>query len=170
MGNIGKNPVKRLRGFDCNILYYDACRLTPELERSMEITYQSLEELAKKSEVISLHVPLTPETNHMIDARLFAMMRKSTVLVNTARGGVVDEEALIEALRNGTIAGAGLDVFTREPIDPNNPLLSMDNVVVSPHVAGSTLNTMPVRAKHIAKNLDAFLHGKEIAKADIVVG
>ncbi len=169
MGNIGKNLVKLLRGFDCNILYHDLCRLTPEVERSLGVTYKTLEELVSSSEVISLHVPLTPETKKMIDARLLAMMGRSTILVNTARGGVVDEQALIEALQKGTIAGAGLDVFTQEPIDPNNPLLTMDNVVVSPHVAGSTLNTMPVRATHIKKNLDAFLRGGEIAAADIVV-
>ena len=170
MGNIGKNLVKLLEGFDCKIFYYDVCRLTPEIERSLGITYKSLEELAKNSEVISLHIPLTPETKNMINANIFAMMSPNTILVNTARGGVVDEQALIEALRKGTIAGAGLDVFTMEPIDPDNPLLTMENVAVSPHVAGSTLNTMPVRAKHIAKNLDAFLNGREIAKADIVVG
>lgn len=170
MGNIGKNLVKLLKGFDCKNFYYDVCRLTPEFERSLGITYKSLEELVKNSEVISLHIPLTPETKNMINANIFAMMSRNTILVNTARGGVVDEQALIEALQKGTIAGAGLDVFTMEPIDPNNPLLAMDNVVVSPHVAGSTLNTMPVRAKHIAKNLDAFLNGREIAKADIVVG
>jgi len=170
MGNIGKNLVKLLKGFDCKIYYFDVCRLTPEVERSLGITYKSLEELAKNSEVISLHIPLTPETKNMINANIFAMMSRNTILVNTARGGVVEEQALIEALQKGTIAGAGLDVFTMEPIDPNNPLLTMENVVVSPHVAGSTLNTMPVRAKHIAKNLAAFLNGREVAKADIVVG
>lgn len=169
MGNIGKNLVKLLKGFDCKVFYYDVCRLSTEVERSLGIIYKSLEELVKNSEVISLHIPLTPETKNMINANIFAMMSRNTILVNTARGGVVDEQALVEALQKGTIAGAGLDVFTIEPIDPNNPLLTMDNVVVSPHVAGSTLNTMPVRAKHIAKNLNAFLNGREIAKADIVV-
>ena len=120
MGNIGKNLVKLLKGFDCTILYYDLCRLAPELERSLGITYKSLEELVKNSEVISLHVPLTPETEKMINARLFAMMGRNTILVNTARGGVIDEQVLIEALQKGTIAGAGLDVFTMEPIDPKN--------------------------------------------------
>lgn len=170
MGNIGKNLVKLLKGFGCNIFYYDAFRQAPEVERILGISYKSLGELVKNSEVISLHVPLTPETKNMINSDIFRMMNRNTILVNTARGGVVDEKALIEALQQGNIAGAGLDVFAMEPINPDNPLLTMENVVVSPHVAGSTLNTMPFRVKHIAKNLEAFLNGREIAKADIIVG
>ncbi len=88
----------------------------------------------------------------------------------TSRGGLVDEKALINALQQGMIAGAGLDVFATEPIDPNSPLLTISNVVLSPHVAGSTLNNMPDRTKHIARNLNAFITGSEISKADIIVG
>ncbi len=170
MGNIGKNLAKLLKGFDCKIFYYDVYRPSPEVERTLGITFTSLEGLLKNSEVISLHIPLTPETKNMINTDTLAMMDRNAILINTARGGLVDEKALVEALQKGTIAGAGLDVFEMEPIDPNSPLLTMDNVVLSPHVAGTTVNNMPARVMHIAKNLDAFLKGKEIAKTDIVVG
>jgi len=169
MGNIGKNLTKLLKGFECKVFYYDVVRASPELERTLNITYTSLKELLQNSEVVSLHVPLTPETKNMINAETLAMMDRNAVLVNTARGGLVDEKALIEALQKGTIAGAGLDAFTVEPLDPNSPLLAMDNVVLSPHVAGSTLNNMPARTMHIAKNLNAFLNGGEIAQSDIVI-
>ena len=170
MGNIGKNLVKLLKGFECNLFYYDVQRPSPEMERTLGITYKPLEELLKSCEIISLHAPLTPETTHMMNAKTLAMMDKNAILVNTARGELIDEKALVEALQNGTIAGAGLDVFAPEPLDPNSPLLAMDNVILSPHIAGSTLNNMSSRAMRIAKNLDAFINGRGIAKTDIVVG
>lgn len=170
MGNIGKNLVKLLRGFECRILYFDVQRLATELETALGVTYRPFEELLRESEVVTLHAPATPETARMINARTLAMMNSGAILVNTARGELVDEAALVEALRTGVIAGAGLDVFEPEPIDPNSPLLTMDNVILTPHIAGSTLNNMSSRAIRIAKNLDAFLHGGEVAKTDIVVG
>jgi D-3-phosphoglycerate dehydrogenase len=170
MGNIGKNLAKLLKGFECRVLYYDVNRPTSEVERSLDISYTAIEELLKNSDVVSLNLPLTAKTKNMINAETFSIMKRTAIIVNTARGGIIDEKALIEALQTGTIAGAGLDVFAMEPADPNSPLFKMDNVVVSPHVAGSTLNTVPVRAKTIAKNLDAFLKGKEVTKTDIIVG
>jgi len=170
MGNIGKNLVALLKGFACRILYYDVVRLPPEMEMTLGIIYRSLEELLRQSEVVSLHVPATPETEYMINAATLAMMDRGAILINTARGELIDEAALVEALQKGIIAGAGLDVFAQEPIDPGSPLLKLDNVILSPHVAGSTLNNMSARAVRIAKNLEAFLAGGEIAKTDIVVG
>ena len=170
MGNIGKNLVKLLKGFECPVLYYDVLRPAPETEQTLGISYRPLEALLGECEILSLHAPLTPETTHMINARTLTMMDKNAILVNTARGELIDEKALIEALRSGAIAGAGLDVFATEPLDPDSPLRAMDNVILSPHIAGSTLNNMFSRAIRIKKNLDAFLTGGEIAKADIVVG
>jgi phosphoglycerate dehydrogenase-like enzyme len=170
MGNIGRNFAKLLKGFECKVYYYDVCRPSPAVESALGITYSSLGELLKNSEVISLHIPLTPETENMINRETLAMMNKNAILVNTARGGLIDEKALVEALQKETIAGAGLDVFEMEPVDPRSPLLAMDNVVLSPHLAGSTINNLPVRAKHIARNLDAFLCGGEIAQSDRIVG
>jgi len=170
MGNIGKNLAKLLKGFECRVLYFDVLRPSPETEQALGITYSPLEKLFRSSEIISLHAPLTPETTHMINAKTLGMMEKGTILVNTARGGLIDEKALIDALRSGAIAGAGLDVFETEPLATDSPLLIMDNVILSPHIAGSTLNNMSSRAIRIAKNLDAFINGGEIAKTDIVVG
>jgi D-3-phosphoglycerate dehydrogenase len=170
MGNIGKNLVKLLKGFECRILYYDVQRQSSEVETALGIIYKAFEELLEESDVVTLHAPATPETTHMINARTLAMMDRGAILINTARGELVDEAALVDALRKSIIAGAGLDVFAQEPMDPNSPLLSMDNVILSPHVAGTTLNNMASRAIRIAKNLDAFIHGREVAKTDIVVG
>ncbi len=170
MGNIGKNLLKLLKGFECRILYYDVQRLAPEMEAALGITYRPFEELLRESEVVTLHAPATPETARMINARTLALMNSGAILINTARGELIDEGALVEALQKGVIAGAGLDVFEPEPIEPDSPLLTMDNVILTPHIAGSTLNNMSSRAIRIAKNLDAFLHGGEVAKADIVVG
>jgi len=169
MGNIGKNLVRLLKGFECRVLYYDVQRLSPEREAALGIAYCSLEELLRSSEVVSLHAPATPETAGMINAGTLAMMDRNAILINTARGELIDEGALVEALKNGMIAGAGLDVFATEPLAPDSPLRSLDNVILSPHVAGTTLNNMSARAMRIAKNLDAFINGGEIAPTDIVV-
>lgn len=170
MGNIGKNLVKLLTGFECKILYYDVQRQSPAMEAALGIIYKPFEELLRESEVVSLHAPALPETLHMINAKTLAMMDRNAILINTARGELVDEAALVEALQKGIIAGAGLDVFEQEPINPNSPLLCMDNVILSPHVAGTTLNNMSSRAIRIAKNLGAFINGGEVAKTDIVIG
>jgi D-3-phosphoglycerate dehydrogenase len=140
------------------------------METALGITYKPFEELLRESEVVSLHAPATPETAKMINAKTLAMMDRGAILINTARGELVDEAALAEALQKGIIAGAGLDVFAEEPMDPNSPLLNMDNVILSPHVAGTTLNNMSSRAIRIAKNLEAFINGGEVAKTDIVIG
>lgn len=169
MGNIGKNLAKLLGGFDCNLFYYDVLRPPRHVEMSLGIKYKPFEELLQSCEILTLHAPLTSETTHMINARTLALMNKNTILINTSRGGLIDEKALIEALSTGSIAGAGLDVYETEPLDPNSPLLSMYNVTLSPHVAGSTLNNMSIRAMRIAKNLEAFINGGEIDKEDIVV-
>lgn len=169
IGNIGKNLAKLLRGFECNVHYYDVFRLPEDIEDTLGINYRKFDVLLRTSDIVSLHVPLTAETTNMINAKTIAMMSRSAILVNTARGGLVDGNALIEALQTGAIAGAGLDVFATEPLEKGSPLLTMDNVVLSPHVAGSTLNNMSLRAARIAKNLSSFLGGGLIAKEDVVV-
>ena len=127
LGAIGRRVAERLAGFDVELLVHD-----PALgDRSVP-----LDTLLERSEVVSLHCPLTPATHHLIGERALARMRPDAVLVNAARGPIVDEPALVEALRRGAIAGAALDVFEVEPVPRDSALLSMDNVVVSPHVAG----------------------------------
>src|SRR5574342_1273409 len=114
-GHIGRAVGKRLsHGFECRVLYYDVCRLPQETEAALGVTYAPLEELLRQSDIVSLHLPLLPETKGLMGARTFALMKPTAVLINTSRGGVVDEPALIEALRKGIIAGAGLAVFSKE--------------------------------------------------------
>lgn len=169
MGNIGRNLAKLLKGFDCKIYYYDIYRASSEVEEDLGLSFRQLEDLLEESDVVSLHSPLTEDTRHMINERTLGLMKREAVLVNTARGGLVDEKALTEALKNGVIAAAGLDVFEKEPVDVSNPLLSMDNVVVSPHVAGATFNNVKIVAKRVRKNIDTFLTGGQIAASDIAV-
>ncbi len=168
-GNIGRAVAKRLsHGFECRVLYYDISRLPHATEAALGMTYTPMEELLRQSDIVSLHLPLTPETKGLIGAKAFAMMKPTAVLINTARGGVVDEPALIEALRKGTIAAAGLDVFAKEPPDQDNPLLQMDNVVVTPHNGGGTVDTMKRIVGHAFSNILKVERGEPLPEADLV--
>ena len=168
-GAIGRAVAKRLsHGFECRVLYHDAVRLAHATETAMGMTFASMDELLREADIVSLHVPLLPETRGLIGAREFAIMKPSAVLINTARGGVVDEPALIDALREETIAGAGLDVFAKEPPDRDNPLLRMDNVVVTPHNGGGTVDTMKRIIGHGFENIMRVERGEPLPEADRV--
>ena len=160
IGNIGRQVARRLQGFDARVQYYDPYPLTPERERELNVTGVELDELFRTSDIVSLHTPLTPETRGLVSRERLAMMKPTALLINTARGPVVDEAALIEALRTGKIAGAGLDVFEQEPIDPGNPLLSMDNVALTPHIAGITWDTWSRRARFAYANMQRVWRGE----------
>ena len=153
IGNIGRQVARRVQGFDAVVQYHDKYPLPPERERELSVTLVPLEELFRTSDIVSCHTPLTPETRHIVSRDMIALMKPTAVLVNTSRGPVVDEAALIDALREGRIAGAGLDVFEQEPVDRDNPLLRMDNVVVTPHSAGTTWNTWSRRAEFAYRNI-----------------
>ncbi len=156
-GVIGRQLGRVLReGFDCRILASDQGRVGSE----PGVEFVSLPELLRESDFVSLHLPLTPETRGMIGKAELAMMKPTAFLINTARGGVVDEEALIEALRNGVIAGAGLDVLAKEPPKPDNPLLFMENVVVTPHSASHVPQLSEAIYRRSVQNLLDFLDGK----------
>jgi phosphoglycerate dehydrogenase-like enzyme len=170
-GSIGRAVAKRLHhGFECRVLYYDVCRLSPETEAALGMTYTPAEALLRQSDIVSLHVPLTPETRGMIGVKEFALMKATGVLINTSRGGVVDEPALIEALQKGIIAAAGLDVFAKEPPDRDNPLLQMDNVVVTPHNGGGTVDTMKRIVAHAFDNILKVERGEPLPVVDRVKG
>jgi len=141
------------------VLYHDLDR-QPRLERELGLVYTDLETLLKESDLISLHTPLTPETYHLIGAEQFTMMKKTAVIVNTSRGQVVDQRALYQALVSGEIAGAGLDVTDPEPIDPDDPLLELDNCVVVPHIASASVAARTLMATMAAENLVAALQGR----------
>ena len=159
IGNIGGQVTRRVQGFDAVVQYYDKYPLPEERERQLNVTRVSLDELFGTSDIISCHTPLTPETHHIVNQERISQMKPSAVLINTSRGPVVDELALIAALQEGRIAGAGLDVFEQEPVDPNNPLLKMDNVVVTPHTAGTTWNTWFRRAEFAYSNIKRVWEG-----------
>ncbi len=134
-GSIGRKVARRLAAFECGILYYDVVP-APEIEKDLGARRVALEELLREADIITLHLPLIRETRGLIGRREFSMMKPTAVVLNTSRGPIVDEDALIEALRDKRIAGAGLDVFRQEPPSPDNPLLSLENVVLSAHTAG----------------------------------
>lgn len=153
IGNIGRQVARRVQAFDARVQYYDKFPLSPERERELKITHVSLDELFRTSDIITCHTPLTPETRRLVSRERIAMMKPTAILINTSRGPVVDEAALTEALQQGRIAGAGLDVFEKEPVDPSNPLLKLKNVVVTPHSAGTTWDTWFRRAEFAYMNM-----------------
>lgn len=139
LGRIGREVASiAIKGFGMRVIYYDVYRPSPQVEQELGVTYVDLETLLKEADVISIHVPLTPETRYLIGEDGLRLMKKSAILINTSRGGVVDTQALIKALSEGWIAGAGLDVFEEEPLPPNHPLTRLDNVVLTPHIGAST--------------------------------
>jgi glyoxylate reductase len=135
-GRIGAEVAKRARGFEMEVVYYDIVR-NKALEKSLGVRYVSLEDLLRSSDIVSINVTLTPQTRHMMGDKEFAMMKDGAFLVNTARGAVIDEGSLVRALRSGKLGGAGLDVMEEEPPSADNPLLKLENVVLTPHASSS---------------------------------
>jgi len=156
MGRIGQAVARRARGFEMTVLYYNRKRLDPAVERECNATYAPLEELLGRADFVSLHVPYSNETHHLIGANEIARMKPSAILINTARGGVVDDTALVRALKEKRIAGAGLDVFEGEP-QFNPGFLALKNVALAPHIASSTEATRRKMAMTAAENLVATL-------------
>lgn len=159
VGRIGGAVARRGKGFAMRILYTDAVPLPPELEMELGATRVELPNLLREADFVSLHVPLTPQTQHLIGAAELAQMKPTAVLVNTSRGPVVDEAALADALRDGRIFAAGLDVFEREP-EVNSGLLSLENVVLAPHVASASVRTRSDMSVLAVRNLLAGLRGE----------
>ena len=160
VGNIGKKVAKRVQAFDAVVQSFDLFPMAEEQAKELDIKQVSLEELFRTSDIISCHTPLTDDTRHIVNAERLAMMKPSAVIINTSRGPVVDEQALIEALQQGKIAGAGVDVFEVEPVAQDNPLLKMDNVVLTPHTAGTTWDTWFRRAQFAYENMERVWNGE----------
>ncbi len=159
MGNIGKAVARRAVASGMRIVYHNRNRLPLEIEQKYNAKYLSFEELLETSDAVSLNMPLTDETYHLIDAEALKKMKKTAFLVNTARGQVVDEQALLEALKNKEIAGAGLDVFENEPHIPED-FLKMPNVTLTPHTGSATFEDRILTGKEAAENIIAFFEGK----------
>ncbi|RLG74036.1 MAG: D-glycerate dehydrogenase [Thermoprotei archaeon] len=159
LGRIGSAVARRARGFNMKILYYDH-RRKPELEKELRVKYVPLDTLLREADIVSLHVPLTKETYHMIGEKELRLMKKTAFLINTARGAVVDTKALIKALKEGWIAGAALDVHEQEPLPPNHPLYQFKNVILTPHTGSASWETRIKMADIVAENLMAFAKGE----------
>ena len=152
LGNIGQQTARRLQAFGADLLFYDPYPPADAVVQELGVTQVSLDELLQRSDVVTLHVPLMAETQGLIDQHALSLMKPTALLVNTCRGPVVDEAALIEALTEQRIMGAALDVLEQEPPDPNNPILKLDNVLLTPHTAGVTFDTWARRGRFIFQN------------------
>lgn len=156
MGRIGSLVAKRATGFDMNILYHNRTH-NYAAEKEYGAKYVSFDDILKQSDFIVSLVPLTNETKHLFNQLAFEKMKKNAIFINVSRGAVVDEEALINALKTKEIKGAGLDVFTKEPIDKNHPLIGLDNVVLLPHIGSASIETRSEMIELCLRNIDAVL-------------
>jgi phosphoglycerate dehydrogenase-like enzyme len=160
LGHIGQQVARRIKAFDADVMYYDAVRRSPEEETCLGVQYVPLHMLLETSAVVSLHVPLNDSTRHLIDAEALGRMKPKAILINTCRGEVVDEVALIDVLQQGRIRGAGLDTQRQEPPDPTNPLLTLPNVTLAPHSAGPTVDSFRKRFQNGYANIQRVANGE----------
>ena len=159
-GRIGFRVAEIGRVFGMRLIYYSRTR-REDLERELGVEYRDLETLLREADIVTIHVPLTRETYHLINEERLKIMKRSAILINTSRGAVIDTNALVKALREGWIAGAGLDVFEEEPLPPNHPLTAFKNVVLVPHIGSATYEARHAMAKLVAENLIAFYECRE---------
>ncbi|MBS7656315.1 D-glycerate dehydrogenase [Candidatus Bathyarchaeota archaeon] len=159
IGRIGSAVARRAKGFNMRILYYDVFR-NEQIEKELGAEFTSLENLLKESDFVTIHVPLMPETYHLMNEERLRLMKRTACLINTSRGPVVDEKALYKALKEKWIWAAGLDVWEKEPVDPDNPLLKLDNVTAAPHIASGSIATRTKMSVMAAENMIAILEGR----------
>ena len=159
LGRIGDEVAKRAKGFDMRIIYYDTTR-RPDMEKKLGVEFRELENLLAESDFVTVHCSLVRETRHLIGDEQFKIMKKTTILVNTARGQIVDPKALYSALRDRQIAYAALDVTEPEPLPMNDPLLTLDNIVITPHIASASVATRMKMAMMAVDNLLAGIKGE----------
>lgn len=160
-GRIGQGMAKRASGFDMKVLYYDVYR-REDLEKSMGVKYADMDTILRESDFVSVHVDLNRSTRHLINADAFAKMKKSAILINAARGPIVDPVALADALKSGKIAGAALDVTEPEPINLDNPLVKLPNCIIVPHIASASITTRAKMATIAASNVIAGIRGEKL--------
>jgi D-3-phosphoglycerate dehydrogenase len=168
-GNVARMVAHRLAGLEVEIIYSDIRRADMATENALRATQVPLEALIARSDILSVHVPLTPATKGLIGADAIACMKTGAVIINAARGGIVDEAALYDALVGGKLHGAGLDVFAVEPADRDNPLFRLDQVVVTPHTAGSVIDLVADIARHAFTNMQSVLRGVPLPPDDVIV-
>ncbi len=168
-GNIAQHVARRLQGFNVNVIYHSRTRVNTQIEDRLHAQHVDFDTLIKQSDVLSVHIPSSPTTHHLINAEVLRKMKPSAILINTARGEIVDEGALIEALRTGRLGGAGLDTFEGEPTRADNPLLHMDQVVATPHSAGAVLDNVGNIVRHAFRNIELFSNGQDLSPEDLVI-
>lgn len=159
-GRIGQAVARRAKGFDMDVIYWNRSK-KPEAEQAIGATYHELKDLLKQADFLVIMLPFAPELKYLIGAEELALMKEDAIVVNTARGGLVDEAALYEALKNGKLGAAALDVFEQEPVPTDHPLLTLPNVEVAPHIGSSTIATRMEMADLTVRNLLAVLQNKE---------
>ncbi|MCZ6680447.1 MAG: 2-hydroxyacid dehydrogenase [Candidatus Poribacteria bacterium] len=160
MGNIGRKVARLLSAFGARVLYYDEYPLQPEMEKEFGVTRVTLADLLQDADIVTVHVPLTKGTHGLIGRHELSLMKSTALLVNTCRGPVVNEAALIETLKARRIQGGALDVLEKEPPDPDNPILQLDNVLLTPHAAGVTYDTWRRRGAFVFQNLQRVWDGQ----------
>lgn len=168
LGAVGREVAKRLRGFDTTILYYDPVRAPHDTELAFGVRYVELDELITAADIVSLHLPLLPQTARIISAERIRAMKRGGVLINCARGGLVDEDALLAALKDGHLFAAGIDAFSHEP-PVGSPLLELENTVVTSHLAGATFDNFAAVVARAVDNAKAVLRGNALSETDVVV-
>ena len=161
LGRIGKTLAKRAKAFDMKIIYHNRNRISRNEERKLGVKYAAFDKLITQSDIISIHVPHTKETNQIFNMKILKKMKKTAFLINTSRGKVVNEKDLVTALKQKIIAGAGIDVFETEPVKKNHPFMKLENLVMSPHVGSSTKETRIQMAELTVKNLIYGMNGEK---------
>ncbi len=168
-GAIGQNVAKLLKGFGCTILYTKRQPLDAAEETALGVRYATMAEILAQADIVSLHCPLTPETTNLIDTKALAAMKQTAILINVARGGVVNEAELVVALRNRVIAGAAMDVYAIEPLPADSDLLSLDNLVVTPHLAAMAADNFAPTVSRMFANIAHVSRGEPVPTKDLVV-
>jgi glyoxylate reductase len=162
LGRIGQSMARLSQGFRMTVLYSQRHRADPAVERQLGATFVSFEELLERSDFVSVHAPATPETRHLIDAVALARMKRGAILVNSSRGSLVDQVALLAALDDGRLRAAALDVTDPEPLPADHPLVGRDDVIVIPHIGSNTTATRVKMGRMCATNLLAAIHGERM--------
>ncbi|MGN0295512.1 MAG: 2-hydroxyacid dehydrogenase [Lachnospiraceae bacterium] len=160
-GNIGKSVAKKVQAFGADAIYYDSFRMNPEMEKEYRMSYVTFEELLRKADIITLHIPLLDSTRHLIGAEQMKLMKDGVMLINTARGGLIDEEALAAALKSGKVSSAGLDCVENENMQ-ENILAGMQNVIITPHIGGTTNDLQKEMVPRIAEQIKMFCEQKTV--------
>lgn len=162
-GRISREVAKRLQGFEAKIVFYDEfIKMSETEQKALNVKQvESLDELLALSDIVSAHVPSNEQTRGSINKEFFLKMKRNAIFINTARGDLVNEQDFIWAIKNKVIAGAGIDVFEKEPLPPNNPYIELENVTVTPHIAAGTIDALRTKIKHVSANILRYLNGEE---------